>query len=569
MSLRRVIGTIVGLWLAVVVVLVLLGGLRLLQARNLADSVRHESVVDLTNGRALNKLKQAHAKAAGAHALLSNAALVPVRFVPYVGRQLRSTISLSAAGANVTTTGADAVREGRRILDLPHQQGTDRVRQFRLLADLARRTDARLSHVRFGPSHNLAPPIAHGHDQFVDDVAKVRTGLAKGAAGAAAGADLLSGPRTYLVVAANNAEMRAGSGMFLSVGELHTGDGALHLSSMTTVSDVAVPPGVAIPDADFAARWGWLSPQTEWRNLMLSPRFAASAELATRMWQAAGHGPVDGVLSLDPFTLKAILQATGPVTVGGQPINADQVLGDLFHDQYAGVTFQSDQGTRHDELSGIAGAAVAALQSGSWSAPSLAQGLGTAARGRHVLAWSARPEEQRAWEAAGIDGSLRPDSLAVSILNRGGNKLDQYLHVHTALELRRAGSHTEGVLRVSLENKAPPGEAPYIDGPNPGLPGVNEGDYIGIVAVNLPGAASRGRFDGVGELVVAGADGPTRVIGTAIRLPRGGQQTLIARFDLPSAEQSLHVETAARVPSERWTAMGASWTDEGARTVSW
>ena len=164
---------------------------------------------------------------------------------------------------------------------------------------------------------------------------------------------------------------------------------------------------------------------------------------------------------------------------------------------------------------------------------------------------------------------MRPDSLLVSVLSRGGNKLDQYLDVHATLEMRRTGSHTEGVLRVALENKAPSGEAPYIDGPNPGLSGVNEGDYVGIVTVNLPGVASGGRFDGVSELVVAGADGPTRVIGTAIRLPRGGKQTLTARFELPRAEQSLRVQTAARFPALRWTAVGASWTDEGARTVSW
>jgi hypothetical protein len=98
---------------------------------------------------------------------------------------------------------------------------------------------------------------------------------------------------------------------------------------------------------------------------------------------------------------------------------------------------------------------------------------------------------------------------------------------------------------------------------------VDEGDYVGIVTVNLPGVASRGRFDGVSQLVVAGADGPTRVIGAQVRLARGEQRTLVARFDLPSAHGSLRIETAARSPAEEWSWIGGRWRDDGARTVSW
>jgi hypothetical protein len=530
--------------------------------------VQQENVVAVTEGPALGRLEQAETRFRRAHSRLSSPFLLPVRIVPYFGRQLRSTISLSGGATSVAATGVEGVREGRHILQLPHQQGSDRVRQFRLLADLARRTDSRLSRVRFGPDSALVGPIAHGHDQFVDDVSKLRTGLQKGAAGADAAASLLSGPRTYLVLAANNAEMRAGSGMFLSVGELHTSDGSLQLTGMSSVADVAIPGGVAIPDADFMARWGWLAPQTEWRNLMLSPRFPASALLATRMWQAAGHGAVDGVISLDPFTLRAILQATGPVKVGDRDVGPDSVVRELLHDQYAGVSYQNSQAARHEELSVIASSSVAALQSGSWSAASLAQGLGAAARERHIFAWSSRPDEQRGWVSAGIDGDMRPESVLVSALNRGGNKLDQYLDVHADLQLHRTGARTEGVLSVSLANRAPVGDSPYIDGPNPAL-AVDEGDYVGIVTVNLPGVASRGRFDGVSQLVVAGADGPTRVIGAQVRLARGEQRTLVARFDLPSADGSLRIETAARSPAEEWSGIGGRWRDDGARTVSW
>src|SRR5207244_8808773 len=141
-------------------------------------------------------------------------------------------------------------------------------------------------------------------------------------------ASLLTGPRTYLVLAANNAEMRAGSGMFLSIGELTTSAGSLRLTGMSSVTEVPIPPGVPV-EGDLASRWGFIDPAADWRDLMLSPRFDASAQLATRMWAAAGRGPVDGVLVLDPVALSGILQATGPVQVGPRPIGRFRVVPEL------------------------------------------------------------------------------------------------------------------------------------------------------------------------------------------------------------------------------------------------
>ena len=45
-------------------------------------------------------------------------------------------------------------------------------------------------------------------------------------------ATILQGPQTYLVLAANNAEMRAGSGAFLDVGVATTSDGSVDLERL-------------------------------------------------------------------------------------------------------------------------------------------------------------------------------------------------------------------------------------------------------------------------------------------------------------------------------------------------
>jgi hypothetical protein len=380
-------------------------------------------------------------------------------------------------------------------------------------------------------------------------------------------ADVLTGPRRYLVLALNNAEMRAGAGMVLSAGELRTADGRFELSDVRSVDDFPVPPEAVPLTGDLAGRWGWLAPNREWRNLLLSPRFPESAALAAQMWVAAGHDPVDGVLALDPVALKEILAATGPVAVDEREISADNVVQELLHDQYA--RFPAEEfAQRRDELGRVAQATFAAFSGGGWSATRLGPGLARAASGRHLLAWSPSPDAQTGWEAAGLDGSLSPDSLLVAVHNRGASKLDYLLPVTAQIELRPEGEDTVVELRLALDSKASSAEPPYVLGPFTGL-GAAEGEYLGILAVTIPENARDARIDGFPSLAVAGPDGPTRVIGAPIRVPALAHEQFTVRFTLPGGHGRLRVEPSARVPPTEWRRGDGVWTDHEARTVRW
>src|SRR5213078_1141608 len=87
-------------------------------------------------------------------------------------------------------------------------------------------------------------------------------------------------------------------------------------------------PGTGVPiSGDLAARWGWLHPGREWRNLGLSPDFPVTAEVASRMWAAKGNPAVDGVIAVDVVALKEILAAIGPVPGPNGDLSADNVEG--------------------------------------------------------------------------------------------------------------------------------------------------------------------------------------------------------------------------------------------------
>jgi hypothetical protein len=86
--------------------------------------------------------------------------------------------------------------------------------------------------------------------------------------------------------------------------------------------------------------------------------------------------------------------------------------------------------------------------------------------------------------------------------------------------------------------------------------------------VTLPGDAGGARVDGVEALAVAGADGPTRVVGFQLRVDQGQSRTAVVRFTLPGDHGTVRVEPSARVPATTWTGPGDAWTDVTARTIA-
>ena len=533
------------------------------------DAARKEAdAAAVVEGRLLPELRAARSHFAKAHSRVGSPLLAPARVLPFVGRQLRSVSALSAAATTVADVAIAGMNDAQPILAEPGGSNAARAASARRLGQLADHADTRLQGLRLGPRVGLLTTLAKARNRLANQVAELRDALAKGATGGTAVADLLEGPRRYLVFAANNAEMRAGSGMFLSAGELQSGPEGLRLSAMRSVTDIPVPIGAVPLPGDLADRWGWLEPNADWRNLMTSPRFDVAAPLAAQMWVAAGNAPVDGVMVLDPVALGGLLRGTGPVEVDGRRFTEQNIVEELLHAQYLRFPTHEDKPERREGLGRISGAIFTALDAGKWSLSGLASGLADAAGGRHLFMWAADPSEQAAWQALGVDGALQPDSLLLSMLNRGGNKLDPFLRVRAEMAVASVEEETEVTLTIHLENRVPPGEPRYVAGPHP-QSGVGEGVYVGILTLNLPEAAHDGRFEGVENLAVAGDDGPSRVLGFQLELPRGGQRTVVAKFRLPHQSGTVRVEPSARVPATAWRSGSTTWRDTSMKIVTW
>jgi len=491
-----------------------------------------------------------------------------MRVLPVVGRQLRSISALAGTATTVADAAIAGTTDTQRVLAEPGDSLAARAGTARELASTAARVNERLRGLDLGPRRGLLPPLARARNRVATELESIRSTLSKGATGGGVLADFLTGPRRYLVFAANNAEMRAGSGMFLSVGELEAGPDGIRLGDMRSVTDLLLPSGAVPVTGDLADRWGWLSPNVDWRNLMTSPRFDAAAPLAAQMWVALGNRPVDGVLAIDPVALTGLLDAVGPLEVDGRRFDRDNVEEELLHGQYLRFPADTDVAQRRDELGALARTVFGALDGGTWSVSRLGSGLAAAAGGRHLMLWSARAEEQAAWSALGVDGALHPDSLLVSVLNRGGNKLDWFLPVAADVSVQSVRGDSEVTLRMQLSNRVPDGEPVGVAGPE-AHSGVGAGVYLGIVTVDLPAIAQDVRFDGVEQLAVVGPDGPSKVIGFQLEVPPSEVRTVVARFRLPGRSGSLRVEPSARMPGIEWTSGSTSWSERSPRYLTW
>jgi hypothetical protein len=182
-----------------------------------------------------------------------------------------------------------------------------------------------------------------------------------------------------------------------------------------------------------------------------------------------------------------------------------------------------------------------------------------------MMLWSSDPDQQAAWVELGVSGVLEEDSLMVSLLNRSGTKLDPYLELRADLSATDLGERRRITVSVDIANTAPPGLPRYVEGPYDGFDAV-AGEYVGILSVSVPAAASAAESSETGFAVI-GKDGPTQVIGVNVSIPRGTTREVTISFELPDDLDEVRVVSAARVPATRWTAGDKDWVERRPRTV--
>ncbi len=546
---------------------------------------------DFLQGNGRDQLEIARAHFAKAHSYIDTPLFMPIKWMPYVGRQIDAVQGLAGGATKVLDVGIKALDDAQSIVKSTHQpQGAQRIALVRRLGDIAQVAGAALDRVSIGPGHALVGPLQDAHDRFADQLLKLKDNIGGLGAASQGFASFLT-HSNYLVIAANNSEMRVGSGAFLSLGEMTTVSGHFTIGELKPAISLLPKPGSVDPasvDRDLAARWGFMQPTGDFREVAVTGRFDVVAPLALKMWKSTTGHSLDGVLVLDPVALKAMLVAVGPVTVNGVQYDEHNVLQQVFVEQYRGLTLDPThftQEARREQLSAIARAAITKLETGHWDTVKLVDAMRGATLGRHILAWSDRAVEERGWQGAHLDGGLPADGLMLGIQNRAGNKLDQFLPTDATFDAALApDGSSDCTISLSIQNDTNLADhlPNYVIGPYPGTFGGAPGRYIGWVVLELPGGAFQSTVDIDGKrvtrLVAAGADGSgNRVVAALTSWDPGQHHDVTVHFRLPKGDRSVEIQPSARALNPRFGGRAAvtwhfgteTFGDGQHHTVTW
>lgn len=565
--------TIVAALLGLVVIWAAAAGWLLLDARSSVQDGRASleaarrgatpsSLLDPATG---NRLDRSAGRFADARSRLRSPVLTPLRVLPVVGRQVRAADRVVSVAGIATASARRAVDDLQALRDRDLAAGPDRLAALDELSSIVGRTRDDLVAANTGSADALIGPLGEAvaglEQERVDNVASL--GRVQGVIGAVRA--MLAGPDPYLLLGANNAEMRAGSGMFLSAASLGFADGRLRMGDVRATESLVLPEGSVAVSSDLAANWGWLDVGRDFRSMGVTADFPQTGPVAAANWaQVPGGGPVAGVIVMDVDAVRGLLGVVGPVEVDGVSYSSDTIRGELLRQQYA--RFGDDRDGRRDQIGEVAKAVFDRIERGEFELDTLASALIDASARRNLLVWSADPATQQAWADAGIDGRLRDDSMSVALVNRGAEKLDSYLD--TAATLDTAGTPATGIeitLTYRITNGAPASGPAYVIGPN--IEGMVAGEHRGIVAVNLPAGSTDVVMAGTTP-VLSGTDGETLVTAGSIELERGASTEVTVTARLPVGMDAVSIEPAARIGRTRWTVDGRTFDTDRRRTVS-
>ena len=255
-------------------------------------------------------------------------------------------------------------------------------------------------------------------------------------------------PRTYLVLALNEDELRPGGGFITGVGEIRVQAG--NVITMTfrdsyAVDDFTQP----YPDPPEPMRRFMGLDLLVLRDSNWSPDFPTAARQAAALYRPGYPVEVDGVIAMDQRAVQGLVEALAPLSIGA---DSETVTGEtiipFIRRAWApeGGKLTTEWSKQRKSFMGPLAAAVwQRIEQGQVNWSKLIQTVLGLVEGKHLLAYFSNPVAEAVLAAQGWDGSLQPgpgDFLAIIDANLGYNK--------TNARIRQAG-----IYQVDLRTAQP------------------------------------------------------------------------------------------------------------------
>lgn len=480
--------------------------------------------------------------------------------VPVVGDQVETVRDLTGIAAGLGRDGRQAAERLEVALDAGGG-GVGRVRLAEVATEVLDDLRVQVEAVTVPDRGPLLPPLAAARADVEGQLLEARLDLERGVRLATGLRSFLDGPRRYLILGGNNAEMRSVA-IPTTSGIATVGGGSIavgEFSEATCCDAQGVEltfPGVAVPEA-YTEVHGFLNGAQGYRTTVTSANWPLTAEIMADITERNVYGPVDGIIYVDTVTLANLLGVIGPVTVDGVEYRNDNVLEELLYRNYLRFDDPAVTDARRDAQSRVARTVFDALETRDYSVTELAGVLSDLARSRHLQAWAEDPAENDLWEAFGANRELGPDDLLVTTQELGASKLDWFTTTAVDVEVEDQDDHHQVTLGITLANPEHGETTAYIDG---GGIYADPGEWGAWLLTYLPADA----YDIVNldpGFTTAGTDGPATVVGMIVRVPEGETLDIEISFKVPKGRRPLHVLPAARVNGSLWTYDGEAVSD--------
>lgn len=305
---------------------------------------------------------------------------------------------------------------------------------------------------------SLSPRVAHSLQPLQRGLPLLQPGLS-----ALATAPHLLGmdrPRTYLILALNEDELRPGGGFITGVGEVRLEAGriaAMTFRDSYAVDDFTQPyPDPPEPMRRYLGLDLWVMRDSNW-----SPDFPTAARQAAALYRPGYAVTADGVIAVTQRGVQGLVAALGPLTVGseGQVITGDTVVAFMRAAWAPADNKMTVEWWRQRKsfMGPLAEAVWQRVERGQVDWLKLAQVGHDLLRGKHLLIYLGDSPAQSLLAALEMDAALREapgDFLAIVDANVGYNKANARIRQSAAYRVDLAAAQPTASLTITYTHTA-------------------------------------------------------------------------------------------------------------------
>jgi hypothetical protein len=270
------------------------------------------------------------------------------------------------------------------------------------------------------------------------------------------------GPRNYLMLFQNNAEIRATGGLPGSWALVHADGGKVELVEQGTATDFPVAQESVLPlSAEEESVYGEALGES-FQNPGFAPDFPRAAELWNAHWdRRSPDTKLSGVIALDPVSMSYLLEGTGPVQVGDRTLTRDNIVAELLNRPYVELDPRAQ-----DTLFQDAARAIFDDVTGELASPAdFVEGLSRASREGRLLVAAFDTQDAADLADSRVTGAFSGDDATTPHVDIGvndvtGAKMSFYLRYRAEVEAQRCvGDQQELSGTMTLHQTIPPSDA--------------------------------------------------------------------------------------------------------------